>query len=166
MLWLIMNNCDFETALKQQLIERTFFPEYIFYYMYITIHLLFLKILWKFYSLAYLGPPRPGMESFAVQIDRKPSPRIIKTHLPFYLMHPKLLETAKVNRLRLLSLCLRLHLIILISFERWYMWLATQRIASFPSISIINWSNCKDLRAQSMSSLNISLTMRVNFFKN
>jgi len=29
MLWLIMNNYDFERALKEPLMERTFFPEYV-----------------------------------------------------------------------------------------------------------------------------------------
>lgn len=31
-----------------------------------------------------------------VQIDRMPSPRVIKPHLPFYLLHPNLLDTSKV----------------------------------------------------------------------
>lgn len=32
-------------------------------------------------------------------VEKMPSPRIIKTHLPFYLLNPKLLETSKVNLL-------------------------------------------------------------------
>jgi hypothetical protein len=30
-------------------------------------------------------------------VDKMPSPRILKSHLPFYLLHPELLDTAKVN---------------------------------------------------------------------
>lgn len=30
------------------------------------------------------------------EIDRMASPRIFKSHLPFYLLHPKLLDTSKV----------------------------------------------------------------------
>ena len=29
-------------------------------------------------------------------VDKMPSPRVIKSHLPFYLLHPNLLETSKV----------------------------------------------------------------------
>ena len=29
-------------------------------------------------------------------VDKMPSPRVIKTHLPFFLLHPNLLETSKV----------------------------------------------------------------------
>lgn len=49
--------------------------------------------------MAYFTPPRPGAKPFSVVIDKKPAPRVIKTHLPFYLMHPKLLETSKVNKI-------------------------------------------------------------------
>jgi len=31
------------------------------------------------------------------QIESRPSPRVIKSHLPLYLLHPKLLDTSKVN---------------------------------------------------------------------
>lgn len=30
-------------------------------------------------------------------IERIPSPRVIKSHLPFSLLHPQLLDTSKVN---------------------------------------------------------------------
>ena len=30
------------------------------------------------------------------QIEARPSPRVIKSHLPLYLLHPKLLDTSKV----------------------------------------------------------------------
>lgn len=35
--------------------------------------------------------------------EKMPSPRIIQTHLPFYLLHPDLLETSKVNGENILS---------------------------------------------------------------
>ena len=47
-----------------------------------------------------MGPtkPEPG---FAAEIEAKPSPRIIKPHLPFYLLHPTLVDTSKVNLMKL-----------------------------------------------------------------
>ena len=30
------------------------------------------------------------------KVSRLPSPRVIKSHLPFYLLHPQLLDTSKV----------------------------------------------------------------------
>lgn len=45
--------------------------------------------------MVYMGPIKaaPG---YASQLEEKPSPRIIKPHLPFYLLHPTLVDTAKV----------------------------------------------------------------------
>ena len=45
--------------------------------------------------MVYMGPIKPA-PGFASQIKEKPAPRIIKPHLPFYLLHPTLVETAKV----------------------------------------------------------------------
>lgn len=30
-------------------------------------------------------------------VEKMPSPRVIKTHLPLYLLHPNLLDTSKVR---------------------------------------------------------------------
>jgi len=41
------------------------------------------------------------------KINQMPSPRVIKSHMPFYLLNPDLLDTCKVNLLkwcRLMSL--------------------------------------------------------------
>jgi hypothetical protein len=34
------------------------------------------------------------------QLERMKSPRVFKTHLPLYLLHPELLETSKVYNLK------------------------------------------------------------------
>ena len=36
-------------------------------------------------------------------IDGMASPRVLKSHLPFYLLNPNLLDTCKVNRCSLIS---------------------------------------------------------------
>ena len=52
--------------------------------------------------MAYLSPasvrkqPNP-MAITAAQINQMPSPRIIRPHLPFYLLPPKLLDISKVT---------------------------------------------------------------------
>lgn len=90
-----MNNCDFERALKEPLMERTFFPEYVLNKL-DELKLVIYSPIILCHRMAYFTPPRPGAKPFSVVIDKKPAPRVIKTHLPFYLMHPKLLETSKV----------------------------------------------------------------------
>jgi hypothetical protein len=39
----------------------------------------------------------PRMSEMFESFDKMPSPRIFKSHLPFYLLHPELLDTCKVN---------------------------------------------------------------------
>ena len=39
----------------------------------------------------------PRMSEMLESFDKMPSPRIFKSHLPFYLLHPELLDTCKVN---------------------------------------------------------------------
>ena len=41
-----------------------------------------------------LSPQRNKMLNSA---EKMPSPRVLKSHLPFYLLHPKLLDTSKVS---------------------------------------------------------------------
>ena len=48
----------------------------------------------------------PTMIKMLNSFEKMPSPRIFKSHLPFYLLHPELLDTAKVN--------LTFHLLLLI----------------------------------------------------
>lgn len=40
--------------------------------------------------------PFATAQSFMNVVDKMPSPRVIKTHLPFNLLHPKVLDTSKV----------------------------------------------------------------------
>nr|CAH0102991.1 unnamed protein product [Daphnia galeata] len=76
LLWLVMNNCDTEKAVATPLFARTPF-----------IDVPFLN------ADTELSPEsRQMLNSF----DKMPSPRIFKTHLPFYLLHPELLDTSKV----------------------------------------------------------------------
>ncbi|XP_057376853.1 sulfotransferase 1A3-like isoform X1 [Daphnia carinata] len=78
LVWLIANNCDTETAKKTPLHVRSPYLEGDF----------------------LQSPERMpqeirdcwSLESMA----KRPSPRIIKSHLPFYLLPPKLLDTCKV----------------------------------------------------------------------
>jgi len=49
--------------------------------------------------MSYLTPLKEGDPEpipFYIQIEKEPSPRVIKPHLPFYLLNPELLDTAKV----------------------------------------------------------------------
>jgi hypothetical protein len=39
----------------------------------------------------------PEMSQMFNSFEKMPSPTIFKTHLPFYLLHPELLDTSKVN---------------------------------------------------------------------
>ena len=39
----------------------------------------------------------PEMSQLLDSYDKMPSPRIFKSHLPFYLLHPELLNTSKVH---------------------------------------------------------------------
>ncbi len=92
-----MNNYDFERALKEPLMERTFFPEYVINKLdeFKKNKCLFILLL-LYQRMDYFTPPRPGEKPFSVAIEKTPPPRVIKTHLPFFLVHPKLLETSKV----------------------------------------------------------------------
>ena len=38
------------------------------------------------------------------EMEQMTEPRIVKSHLPLYLLHPQLLDTSKVNDLSLLTL--------------------------------------------------------------
>ncbi|XP_046448183.1 sulfotransferase 1E1-like [Daphnia pulex] len=76
LLWLVMNNCDTEKATSTPLFLRAPFIEVPF----LT-------------SETELSPERNKMLNSA---DKMSSPRIFKSHMPFYLLHPKLLDTSKV----------------------------------------------------------------------
>ncbi len=44
-----------------------------------------------------LAPPEFDKMILTLEmVENMPSPRVIKSHLPFYLLHPKLLDTSKV----------------------------------------------------------------------
>lgn len=51
------------------------------------------------YSMPYLTSElevQPYLAQHLQNVEKMPSPRILKSHLPFYLLHPKLLDTSKV----------------------------------------------------------------------
>lgn len=76
LLWLLQNNCDFESAGKTGLIIRT-----------------------PFLEMPYLSSHMQAMKDMFMNVDKVeqlPSPRVIRPHLPFYLLPPQLLDTAKV----------------------------------------------------------------------
>jgi len=74
MVWMITHNCDAEAA-KQKLSERSPFIEYP--------------------TLIQQETVDPG-EWTTEQLQALPSPRVIKSHLPFYLLPPRLVDTCKV----------------------------------------------------------------------
>ncbi|XP_057376595.1 sulfotransferase 1E1-like [Daphnia carinata] len=76
LIWLLMNDCDTARASGTHLIFRT--P---------CIELPFLT------SEIELSPQ---MMNLLNSIEKMESPRVLKSHLPFYLLHPDLLETSKV----------------------------------------------------------------------
>ncbi|KAK4026522.1 hypothetical protein OUZ56_015517 [Daphnia magna] len=76
LLWLLMNDCDTEKAKTTQLMSRT-----------------------PFIEVPFLTPATelsPEAMQMLKSFEKMPSPRIFKSHLPFYLLHPKLLDTSKV----------------------------------------------------------------------
>ncbi|KAI9563009.1 hypothetical protein GHT06_010465 [Daphnia sinensis] len=76
LLWLLQNNCDFEAASKAGLTLRT-----------------------PFLEMPYLTSRMYGIKDMLMTVDKVeqlPSPRVIRPHLPFYLLPPQLLDTAKV----------------------------------------------------------------------
>ncbi|KZS03672.1 Sulfotransferase family cytosolic 1B member, partial [Daphnia magna] len=78
LVWMIMNDCD-KVRGKAPLLIRSPFLEF-----------------------PYMLPPETmpaeltKMMVTLEKVEEMPSPRIIKSHLPFYLLHPKLLDTCKV----------------------------------------------------------------------
>ena len=73
MVWMIVNDCDYEGG-KADLNMRSPFLEF-----------------------SYLLPTSLGMKRFALaQMDKLPSPRVMKSHLSFDLLNAELLDTCKV----------------------------------------------------------------------
>jgi len=84
LVWLLVNNCNKEAAAKINLNTRSPFLE--FTYMQSK----------RFQnlesSLQFLSLIKTSLD----QVGAMPDPRVIKTHMPFYLLHPDLLNTSKV----------------------------------------------------------------------
>lgn len=83
-----------------------------------------------FYRFPYLTPEDSTQSITKLhsleKIENMPSPRIIKTHLPLYLLHPELLDTCKVGILEL-----RESKLFLYHFQkciRLFMWLEIPRM--------------------------------------
>ncbi|XP_045445703.1 sulfotransferase 1C4-like [Melitaea cinxia] len=93
LVWMVANDLDYETANKIPLTERYPFLEFSVY-----VHPVMKKRFQeensdcerKLKLLDYVT--QPGVD----QLEKMPSPRFVKTHLPLSLLPPTLLETAKV----------------------------------------------------------------------
>ncbi|KAI9563465.1 hypothetical protein GHT06_010928 [Daphnia sinensis] len=76
LLWLLKNDCDTDTAAKIPLHARA-----------------------PFLEMGYLSAMEGPMKKMVItvdKVDKLPSPRVIRPHLPMYLLPPDLLETSKV----------------------------------------------------------------------
>lgn len=100
LVWMVMNNCD-QVGAQRPLNERSPFIELVFL---LTLFSLSLYLFLTPYRFAYFTPASvdevipPLHKSVTLEmINKMPSPRIIKTHLPLCLLHPKLLDTCKVK---------------------------------------------------------------------
>lgn len=91
---MVMNDCDKERG-KKQLIERSPFFEYS-----ICVKSQNTKLTEILCRFPYLTPEDSDQVINRIHslqnIEEMPSPRVIKTHLPLYLLHPNLLDTCKV----------------------------------------------------------------------
>ncbi|XP_059490214.1 sulfotransferase 4A1-like [Neocloeon triangulifer] len=93
MLWLLANDLDYKTGNEIPLVARAHFIEFG-----ILVHD---DLLAEILKLVEGDPERTKIaREFAANrvpvLDEMPSPRVIKTHLPFSLLPPNLLQTAKV----------------------------------------------------------------------
>ncbi|XP_046437572.1 sulfotransferase 1B1-like [Daphnia pulex] len=77
LVWMILNNCD-PIGSKAPLIVRSPFLEF------------------PYMIGSCLPPEHSKMLITLDKVEQMPSPRVIKSHLPFYLLNPKLLDTCKV----------------------------------------------------------------------
>ena len=103
LVWLLINNCDMEAAAKTPLLVRSPFLGYFIKIILLPKWCITIKIallIWLASRFTYLMPvdapaeirkevPTLGM------IAGMPSPVVIKSHLPFYLLNSKLLDASK-----------------------------------------------------------------------
>lgn len=91
------NDCNFQKATEVPLIMRAPFFEYGYTFLHYVASLTEL-----FYQRrdtlggANSEAVAKTIDQFVTNLEKAPSPRVIKTHLPLNLLHPKLLETSKV----------------------------------------------------------------------
>lgn len=103
MVWMILNGCNIERA-KQPLMLRSPFLEYFKHIIYHAQRLFNFFAVRVYIRMRYMVPPGvapPELDKMMIpleKIETMPSPRVIKSHLPFHLLHPKLLDTSKVSR--------------------------------------------------------------------
>lgn len=141
MLWLLKNNCDMETAAKIPLTARAPFLEWVSYYTgldpntcFKNLHHMLLKLRMPYLSNMDMGPM--GKMLLTVdKVEQLPSPRVIRPHLPFYLLPPELLDTSKVFFFTSLLCSYRRGKLSNTSVFRWYTWLVIQRMSSSLIIS-------------------------------
>ncbi|KZS13785.1 sulfotransferase family cytosolic 1B member 1 [Daphnia magna] len=117
LVWLLMNNCDFERS-KIPLVIRSPFLEMNYYVpkalqekyerdaivSKMRLPAFLVDLMYRFNIMDVVRPAVMKIMNLVVgeavrdlnQLERMKSPRVFKTHLPLYLLHPELLETSKV----------------------------------------------------------------------
>ena len=107
----------------------------------LSVTLIFLSSTNYFAKWGDFAPPEIMDNLITIEkIEEMTSPRVIKSHLPFYLLPPKLLDTAKVwTRLRQISKSFNY---LSENDIRWFTSLAIPKTPSFPSSTSTNWWKC------------------------
>ena len=106
MVWMLVNNCDAETGASIPLTLRAPFLEYVLNFHNMVNRIVYFDL---YRRASFVDPEKASPQVLEMikkfipdveYIENLPSPRIIKTHLPLYLLNPKLLDTCKVTATR------------------------------------------------------------------
>ena len=145
MVWMILNGCNIERA-KQPLMLRSPFLEYFKHIIYHAQRLFNFFAVRVYIRMRYMVPPGvapPKLDKMMIpleKIETMPSPRVIKSHLPFHLLHPKLLDTSKVSRFFFQLLFFLFQNVAL--YRRWFMSPGILKMSLFLFFIITSWWNC------------------------